>query len=207
MAAVPRSLNFFTLDLNVTDESAVCAAADRIIETHGRLDVVVNCAGITSEGTAHQASRADWQRMLDVNLTGTFLVCRYTLPIMIAQRTGSVVNVASDAALIGQRGQAAYCASKGGVTQFTRAAALDAAPYSVRVNAVCPCFVDTPLLAAWIAASPNPESVSAEAAASQPMGRVGKPEEVAAAITFLASDEASFVTGAILPVDGGATVP
>ncbi len=194
------------LDLDVSDEVSVIAAIRRIIETSGHLDVVVNSAGVVLEGTTQDTSLAAWERVLSINLTGTFLVCRHVLPHMIAQRRGAIVNVASDAALVGQHGQAAYCASKGGVAQFTRAAALDAAPFDVRVNCVCPCFVDTPLLGGWIAASPDPAKARAEAAALQPMGRVGKPGEIAAAIAYLASDEANFVTALVLPVDGGATV-
>jgi NAD(P)-dependent dehydrogenase (short-subunit alcohol dehydrogenase family) len=142
-----------------------------------------------------------------VNLTGTFLVCRHALPAMLERRSGAIVNIASDAALTGQLDQAAYCASKGGVAQFTRAAALDAAPFGVRVNCVCPCFVETPLLTAWINGSPDPAKARAEAASTQPMGRIGKPEEIGGAVAYLASSEASFVTGIVLPVDGGATIP
>jgi NAD(P)-dependent dehydrogenase (short-subunit alcohol dehydrogenase family) len=207
--AVARSrgrLEFLPLDVDVSDEPAVIAAVEQVIARHGRIDVVVNCAGIVLEGTAQQTSRAEWQRVLDVNLTGTFLMCRHTLPQMIKQRSGAIVNVASDAALVGQTGQAAYCASKGGVAQFTRAAALDGAPYGIRVNCVCPCFVDTPLLGAWVDSAADPARARAEAAATQAIGRIGKPEEVAAAIAYLASAEANFVTGIVLPVDGGATV-
>jgi NAD(P)-dependent dehydrogenase (short-subunit alcohol dehydrogenase family) len=195
------------IEIDVTDEAAVAAAVGRIASQSGRLDVVVNCAGIALEGTAQATSVDDWRRVLDVNLTGTFLVCRHALPLMIERRSGAIVNVASDAAIAGQTAQAAYCASKGGVAQFTRAAALDAAPFSVRVNCVCPCFVETPLFNQWIAASANPARARAEAAALQPISRVGKPEEVAAAIAYISSSEANFVTGVVLPVDGGATVP
>ena len=195
------------IDLDVTNEESVRTAVSRIVARHQRLDVVVNCAGITLEGTAQGTSRSDWQRVLDINLTGTFLVCRESLPSMLERRSGAIVNIASDAAIVGQRGQAAYCASKGGVAQFTRAAALDAAPCGVRVNCVCPCYVDTPLLGAWVASAANPKQAQAEAAAAQPMGRVGKPEEIAAAIAYLASAEANFVTGVVLPVDGGSTIP
>jgi NAD(P)-dependent dehydrogenase (short-subunit alcohol dehydrogenase family) len=195
------------LDLDVSDETAVVAAIERILKKHEHLDIVINCAGVVLGATAQDTSRIAWQRVMDVNLTGTFLVCRHALPPMLARKSGAIVNIGSDAALVGQRGQAAYCASKGGVAQFTRAAALDAAPYGVRVNCVCPCFVDTPLLGRWIEESADPVQARSEAAASQPMGRIGRPEEIAGAVAFLASAEATFITGIVLPVDGGATIP
>ena len=195
------------LCVDVREEAAVVSAVEVIIRRDSRIDALVNCAGIALEGPAQGTSLADWQRVLAINLTGTFLMTRHVLPHMIERRSGAIVNVASDAALTGQRDQAAYCASKGGVAQFTRAAALDAAPYGVRVNCVCPCFVDTPLFSAWITASPDPERARREAAALQPIGRIGSAEEIAGPIAFLCSDEASFVTATVLPVDGGATVP
>ena len=193
------------LSVDVRDETAVISAVAAVTHRDERIDALVNCAGIVLEGSAQGTSLADWDRVLAVNLTGTFLMTRHVLSHMIARRSGAIVNIGSDAALVGQRNQAAYCASKGGVAQFTRAAALDAAPYGVRVNCVCPCFVDTPMLSAWINASSNPEEARREAAATQPLGRIGSPAEIAGPVAFLCSEEASFVTAVVLPVDGGAT--
>jgi 3-oxoacyl-[acyl-carrier protein] reductase len=193
------------LSIDVRDETAVITAVAAVIQRDAGIDALVNCAGVVLEGSAQATSLADWERVLAVNLTGTFLMTRHVLPHMIARRSGAIVNIGSDAALVGQRNQAAYCASKGGVAQFTRAAALDAAPYGVRVNCVCPCFVDTPMLSAWINASSNPEEARREAAATQPLGRIGSPAEIAGPVAFLCSEEASFATAVVLPVDGGAT--
>ena len=192
--------------MDVCNEAEVTAGVNLIIERDARIDVLVNCAGIALAGSAQSTSLAEWDRVLAVNLTGTFLVTRHVVPHMMRRRSGAIVNVASDAALVGQRDQVAYCASKGGVAQFTRAVALDTAPFAVRVNCVCPCFVDTPLLSAWISSCPDPDLARGEAAATQPMGRIGSPAEIAGPIAFLCSEEASFVTGVVLPVDGGATV-
>lgn len=194
------------IDLDVRDEPAAARAVEAVLARTGRLDVLVNCAGIVHEGSAWDTALADWQRLIDVNLTGTFLVSRAAMAHMVGRRTGAIVNIASDAALVGQRHQAAYCASKGGVAQFTRAAALDGASHGVRVNCVCPCFVDTPLLGAWVESMPDPAQARAEAAGLQAMQRIGEPREIAAAAAYLASDEAGFVTGLVLAVDGGATI-
>lgn len=192
------------LRLDVGDEAAVDAAIDRIVDTAGGLDLVVNAAGIATAGDVTGTSLSDWMRVNEVNLTGTFLMTRAAMRAM-AGRGGAIVNLASDAGLVGQTGQAAYCASKGGVVQFTRAAALDGAPEGIRVNCVCPCFVATPLVEDWLARQPDPAAARRAAEADQPIGRMGRPDEIAAAIAWLGSDEANFVTGIALPVDGGTT--
>lgn len=193
------------LRLDVTESCEADAAIERVLTSDGRLDVVVNCAGVAHGATVQETASHDWDRVLRVNLTGTFNVSRAALRAMSARGSGAVVNVASDAGLVGMESQAAYCAAKGGVVHFTKACALDAAPYQVRVNCVCPCFVATPLLDAWVATQPDPAKALADCAALQPLGRIGRPEEIAAAIAFLASDEARFITGVSLPVDGGVT--
>lgn len=192
------------LPLDVTDAEGVEATVTRIAEDAGRLDVVVNAAGIAIAGTVTDTPVADWSRTLAVNLTGTHLVMAAAMRKMRG-RGGAIVNIASDAGLVGQAGQAAYCASKGGVVQLTRAAALDGAAEAIRVNCVCPCFVETPLVKQWIAAQPDPAAARRAAEADQPIGRMGKPHEIAAVVAFLASDEANFVTGIALAVDGGTT--
>lgn len=192
------------VQLDVSDETAVDDAMAQIASRAGQIDVVVNAAGIVAPGSATDTTLADWLRINAVNLTGTFLVTRAAMRAM-KRSGGAIINVSSDAGLVGQTGQAAYCASKGGVVQFTKAAALDGAPDGIRVNCVCPCFIATPMVEDWLASQPDPGAARQQAEAEQPIGRMGRPEEIAAAIAYLGSHEANFVTGIALSVDGGTT--
>jgi NAD(P)-dependent dehydrogenase (short-subunit alcohol dehydrogenase family) len=182
--------------LDVRDEDAVRQALP------AGLDVLVNVAGIGSTTTAPETSLEVWEDVFAVNARGTFLTCKHALPSMIDRGGGSIVNMASVAGLVGLRNRAAYCASKGAVIAFTRALAVDHVAAGVRVNAVCPGTVDSPWVQRLVADAG--ESLDA-LRARQPMGRLGRPEEIAAAALYLASDAAAFVTGAVLTIDGGLT--
>jgi len=175
------------------------------VRAFGRIDVVFNNAGVYIEREAEDTSEEDWDRVVDTNLKGTFLVSKHAIPYMRRQGSGSIVNNSSDAGLIGNRTCPAYCASKGGVTVMTKAMALDYAKHGIRVNCVNPGIIDTPMLAREADASPDPKAYLQKCRDDQPVGRIGRPEEVAKAVLFLASDESSFVTGAALSVDGGTT--
>lgn len=192
---------------DVSRPEQVEAAARRIRAEFGRCDVLVNNAGISGrpigDGPAHRCSLEAWERVLAVNLTGVFLCSKYLVPLMM-EGGGAIVNVASDEALIGASPPTdthAYSASKGGVVALTRAMAVSYAPYRIRVNAVAPGWVATPMTADLLS---HPKE-AARVAAACPLNRVATAEEIANAVLFLASDEASFITGAILPVEGGST--
>jgi NAD(P)-dependent dehydrogenase (short-subunit alcohol dehydrogenase family) len=171
----------------------------------GGLDVLVNNAGVFYANTIVDCTEEEWDDTVDISLKGTFLMSKYALPHMIEQGSGSIVNIASGWGLVGGNEAAAYCAAKGGVVLLTKAMAIDHSAQGIRVNCVCPGDIDTPMLVddaqrrgmAWT-------DYMAEAA-NRPMHRVGQPEEVAHAVLFLASDAASFITGAALAVDGGGT--
>lgn len=189
------------IGLDVASSDQVKQAVQQTIDTLGGLHILFNGAGILAYGTAVETSEQIWNRVMAVNLTGTFLCSKACLPHLIAQGWGSVINVASTTGAHDACAQAvAYVSSKGGVTLLTRAMAIDHAKQGVRVNAICPGPTDTPMLRKAL----NPEQLEAFAK-TFPMGRLGRPEELTGAAVFLASDDASFVTGAMLYVDGGQT--
>lgn len=178
---------------------------ERTVGRFGRIDVLFNNAGVYIEKRAEEMTEEEWDFVLDTNLKGTFLVSKYAIPHMKRQGSGVIVNNSSDAGLIGNRSCPAYCASKGGVTVMTKAMALDYARDGIRVNCVNPGVIDTPMVANEARASGNARAYLKKCALDQPIGRLGRPEEVAHAVLFLASDESSFVTGSALSIDGGTT--
>jgi NAD(P)-dependent dehydrogenase (short-subunit alcohol dehydrogenase family) len=173
----------------------------------GRLDVIYNNAGVGVGNPVTQVSIEEWDRIIDINLRGVFLGTKYAILEMIKTGGGSIVNTASDAGLMGTPMLSAYCASKGGVVMFTKATAVEWARMGIRINCVCPGVIRTPILDPMLqmakAGGIGEDQVWAQMGKAHPIGRVGKPEEVAEAVTWLASDRASFVTGVALPVDGG----
>jgi NAD(P)-dependent dehydrogenase (short-subunit alcohol dehydrogenase family) len=194
--------NFIVAD--VRSEAEVSAAVDTVVSTHGRLDVVVNAAGVAGGGPVHLVALAEWERVVAVNLTGTFLVCKHALGPMMAQRSGSIINVASIEGIQGTEAGSVYNASKGGVVLLTKNLAIDYGRLGIRANCICPGFIDTPMLQS-VMGSEGMAAVRERYEAEHKLGRFGRADEIAAAALFLASDESSFVTGHSLVVDGGYT--
>jgi NAD(P)-dependent dehydrogenase (short-subunit alcohol dehydrogenase family) len=189
--------------VDVRDEPSVERAVAATAERFGRIDAVVNAAGVASGGSVDVVDAAEWDRVLDINLKGTFLVSKHAFRRMKQQRSGSIVNLASIEGLEGFEFQAAYNASKGGVVLLTRNMAIDGGPFGIRVNCLCPGLVETPMTS--MLDTPALEALKQKFVALHMLGRAGRPEEVAACALFLCSDDASFVTGHALVVDGGFT--
>lgn len=187
---------------DVCDEERVREAVRGVAEALGPIDVLVNAAGIAGGGPVHQLDATAWDRVVDVNLKGCFLVSKHVLPGMLERRRGSIVHIASVEGLEGIAGGSAYNASKGGLVLLTRNMAIDYGRMGIRVNAICPGFIETPLLRS-VFAMDLARPIEEEVRQAHQLGRFGEPREIAHAALFLASDEASFVTGAALPVDGG----
>lgn len=191
---------------NVSISSQVSQAIDVVLEKYGTIDVLVSNAGIQLYGDAVTTSEEEWDRLMDINLKGCFLTAKYAVPHMI-NRGGAIVIVGSVQSMTAISNSIAYVASKHGLLGLTRAMSLDYAQKGIRVNCVCPGTIDTPMLRWAAGLSDDPEKVIQTCNHMHPLGRIGKPEEVADAIAYLASPMATFITGAALVVDGGMLVP
>jgi len=194
------------ISLDVTVEADWQHAMAEIQQKHGRLDGLVNAAGIAAVGNIEKTDFATWKRVLGVNLDGAFLGCKYAFPLL-SKQGGAIVNLSSVLGLIGGPNLTAYNASKGGVSLLTKSVALHGARLKppVRCNAVCPAFVEGPMVDEIAHGTRNPQAVRQKLALDIPLGRLGQPEEVADLCVYLLSDEAGFITGADVPIDGGLT--
>jgi len=190
---------------DVIDEQGVSNAVEQILQHYNRIDVLCNNAGIELSKPLVQTEGHEWDRVLAVNLKGMFLLSKHVLPHMISSGGGAVVNTSSISGLLGWPDSSAYCASKGGVIQLTREMAVEYGPQHIRVNCICPGTTVTPMTDRLLGLEEDPEGTALSIRAMHPLGRFAQPEEIARAMLFLASEEASFVTGAVLPVDGGYT--
>jgi 2-keto-3-deoxy-L-fuconate dehydrogenase len=197
------------LPLDVANEEQVQAAMEQVARVHGRLDILVNNAGVSHVGSILETSAHDWDRVMAVNARGVFLCSKYALKQMLAQQPqgGVLVNIASVAGLIAVDQRFPYSASKGAVISMTRSIASDFVKQGIRANAICPGTVHTPFVEGYLERNyPNTkDEVRSQLHARQPLGRMGRPEEIASAALYLASDEAAFVTGSLLVIDGGWT--
>ncbi len=196
-------LNISTTVLDVTDPAAVTAFFAAIQD----IDVLFNCAGMVTVGNLMSCSDQDWSRSLDLNVTSLFTMCRAAIPLMLASGGGSIINMASVISSIGAApDRFAYGVSKAAVIGMTKSIALDYAAEGIRCNAICPSGVETPSMTARINAMDDPEAARFAFSSRQPVGRMGRPDEIAELATYLASDISAFMTGSAIPIDGGAKI-
>ena len=192
-------------EANVSRRADNEALVDACLQLYGKLDILYLNAGINLPKLITDSSDEEIDRVIDVNVKGLIYATRYAIPLMLKQGGGAIVITASKTGLVAQTDSPVYCATKGAAVMLAKALALDYATQNIRVNAICPGIIDTPMLKAFAQAMPDPDAAWAEYSAAQPMGRLGTPEECANAALWLASDEASFITGVALPIDGGFT--
>jgi dihydroanticapsin dehydrogenase len=193
------------LQVDVTSDASVSAMVADVASANGRIDILFTSAGFLASGSVTDTSIDDWQRTLAVNVTGTFLCARHVVPLMVAGGSGSIVVMSSTAGLVAEPDIAAYCASKGAVLMLGRQMALDYARRGIRVNVICPGWIDTPFNDPVIARAGGAEGVSPPIDTIIPLGRQGHPDEVADVVVFLASDASRLMTGSVVVADGGLT--
>ncbi|HXY51939.1 MAG TPA: SDR family NAD(P)-dependent oxidoreductase [Terriglobales bacterium] len=205
LEAVSREIGdgSLVIEADVTKTSEINRALEHTARHFGGLNVLVNNAGVLHIGTAEQITEAQWDETFNVNVRGLWLFSRAALPYLRQAGGGSIINIASVLGINGARQRASYAPSKGAVVLLTKCMAIDHGHEDIRVNAICPSFVETDLTAAVISRSPDPQAVRRERTAAHPVGRLGRPEDVAGLAVYLACDDSSWVTGAALPVDGG----
>lgn len=188
---------------DVTDEAQVAGAMQRVREQFGRIDILVNNAGVNAYFDATTMTETDWDGVFAVDLKGAWLCAKHALPAMREQRSGSIVNISSVHSVMTISGMFPYAAAKSGLVGLTRSMALDYGPDNIRVNAICPGWTRTQLVQEWFDMQPDPAAAEQKVIDVHPLGRIATPAEIANFIAFVASDEASFITGAALMIDGG----
>jgi NAD(P)-dependent dehydrogenase (short-subunit alcohol dehydrogenase family) len=193
----------FVLAADVSKDGEAKRIVEQTVSHFGHLNVLLNNAGLLQIGTAEQITEEQWDETFNVNVRAVWLVSRAALPAMRKAGGGSIINMASVLGINGARNRAAYAPSKGAVVLLTKCMAIDYGQEQIRVNAICPSFIETELTAAVISKAPDPNSVRTERVSVHPLGRLGQPEDIAGLAVYLASDESRWVTGSIFPVDGG----
>ena len=194
------------IQTDVSNEAQVKQMVDTVVKTYGTVDVLFNNAGVSVSKEIHETTEDEWNLVIGVDLKGVFLCSKHVIPIMMEHGGGSILSNSSAVSITAEPGLAAYCAAKGGINALTRAMALDYGRHKIRVNALCPGYVDTPLGDDYFNTLPDPELARRKAGALHALGRMAKPAEIAYAALFLACDESSFVTGECLVVDAGLSV-
>jgi NAD(P)-dependent dehydrogenase (short-subunit alcohol dehydrogenase family) len=193
----------FALPVDVSKTSEISGLLDQAVSRFGGLNFLLNNAGVLHVGNAEQITEEQWDDTFNLNVRSVWLLSRAALPLMRKAGGGSIMNVASTLGLVGARNRAAYAPSKGALIQLTKSMAIDHGHENIRVNAICPSFVETELTERLLGQVADPAAIRRERTAAHPIGRLGRPEDIAGLAVYLASDESSWVTGAVLPVDGG----
>jgi len=195
----------FLVPTDITDPSQVKSMVRKVIEAYQKINILVNNAGLYVQGDVIRTNEEQWDKIMAVNLRAAFLCCKYCIPRMIESKGGVVINVSSEAGIVAIKNQVAYNTSKAGLISLTKSIALDFASQNIRANCVCPGTTETPLVASALAKQADPERARRDLEKVRPANRLGKPEEIAYGILYLASDESPYATGAVLSVDGGYT--